>query len=262
MALRRPRRRIPDIAINVLKPYKACGYRTVWSNWFKADIGSLDGDHFARIPACAGTEMNGQIGLFVAALLMPVVLVPGMQQPPPPGPPNPPDRLDEILRQTATTKAVDKTAQRAIAYSRAFAESGEKRLQSGESFAAGRMAEAADAMLQVAEHQQHLRTGGGPKGPPRPLPIQDQLQRTYFKIQQADYFLSQAHDARAASFPKWSNDFYQLAVRAYERHDLRAADENAKSAEDIVRALENLAQADASPHGGVIPPGAVSKGPL
>jgi len=197
--------------------------------------------------------MNGQIGLFVAALFIPVLFLPGMQQPPPPPvPPKPSDRLAEILRQAATTKAVDKTAQRALAYSRAFAESGEKRLQSGQSFAADRMAEAADALLHVAEHQQHLRTGVEPKGPPPPVPVEDQLQRTYFRIQQADYFLSQTHDARATSFPKWSRDFYQLAVRAYERHDLLAAGENAKSAEDIVRALENLAQAAASPVGGVM----------
>ena len=187
----------------------------------------------------------------MAALLIGVLLPPGIQHPPlPPIPPKPSDRLAEILRQTTATKAVDKTAQLALAYSRAFAESGEDRLQSGQSFAADRMAEAADALLHVAQHQQHLQTGGGPKGPPPPAPIQDQLQRTYFRIQQADYFLSQARDSRAASFPKWSRDFYQLAVRAYERHDLVAADENAKSAEDIVRALENLAQAAASPQGG------------
>ena len=192
----------------------------------------------------------------MVALWIPFVLVPGMQQPPLPVPSKTTDRLAEILRRTATTQAVDKTAQRALAYSRAFAVSGEKRLQSGQSFAADRMAEAADALLHVAEHQQHLRTGGDLKKPTFPVPIQDQLQRTYFRIQQADYFLSQANDARAASFPKWSRDFYQLAVRAYERHDLLAANENAKSAEDIVRALENLAQADASPQG------RISKEPL
>jgi hypothetical protein len=180
-------------------------------------------------------------GLLVAAFSASWLLLGGMQQGPKPS-----DRLAEILRQAATTKAVDKTAQRALAYSRAFAESGEKQLGEGQWFAADRMAEAADALLRVAEHQQHLRTGGEPKGPPPSAPMQDQLQRTYFRIQQADYFLNQAHDSRAATFPKWSRDFYQLAVRAYERHDLVAAGENAKSAEDLVRALENLAQAAAN----------------
>lgn len=189
----------------------------------------------------------------MAVLVISVLLAPCMQQPPtPPNPAKPSDRLAEILRQTATSKAVDKTAQLALAYSRAFAQSGETRLQSGQLFQADRMAEAADALLHVAEHQQHLRMGGEPKGPPPPVPIQDQLQRTYFRIQQADYFLSQAHDSRAASFPKWSRDFYQLAVRAAERHDSVAAGENAMSAEDIVRALENLAQAAASPQGSLM----------
>jgi hypothetical protein len=115
------------------------------------------------------------------------------------------------------------------------------------------MADAADALLHVAEHQQHLRAADGPKGPSPAGEIRDHLQRVYFRTQQADYFLSQSHDSRAASFPKWARDFYQLAVRAYERKDLIAADENAKCAEEIVKALESLAQA-ASPANIPAPP--------
>jgi hypothetical protein len=108
------------------------------------------------------------------------------------------------------------------------------------------MAEAADSLLHIAEHQQHLHTGGGPNGPPPPPLTSDQLQRVYFRTRQADYFLAQSHDPRAASFPKWATDFYQLAVRAYERKDMVAAGENARCAEEVVKALESLAQAAAS----------------
>jgi hypothetical protein len=85
--------------------------------------------------------------------------------------------------------------------------------------------------------------GGGPKGPPPAEEIKDHLQRVYFRTQQPDYFLQQSQDPRAASFPKWARDFYQLALRAYDRKDMIAADENAKCADELVKALENLAQA-------------------
>lgn len=181
----------------------------------------------------------------------------------PPGPPKPPGpriapRLGEVRRKLDSIKPVDINAQRALDYGRGFLASAEKASQSGQQFTADRMVEAADALLHVAEHQEHLRSGGGPKGPPAPKEIQDHLQRVYFRTQQADYFFREAKDSRAASFPKWARDFYQLAVRAYERRDWIAADENAKSAEEIVRALESLAQA-AAPAG--IPPPSPPKPP-
>jgi hypothetical protein len=172
----------------------------------------------------------------------------------PPGPPKTPgasNRIANIRRKLDSTKPVDINAQRAVEHARGFLASAEKASQSGQEFTADRIAEAAGALLHVAEHQQHLRSGGGPKGPPPAEEIQDHLQRVYFRTQQADYFFRQANDSRAASFPKWARDFYQLAVRSYERKDLIAADENAKCAEEIVKALENLAQAAAP---GDIPP--------
>jgi hypothetical protein len=122
--------------------------------------------------------------------------------------------------------------------------SAEGAARSDQPFRADRLAAAADALLHVAEHQQHLRRGGGANRPPSANAIQDQLQRVYFRTQQADYFFNQSHDARAHSFPQWARDFYQLAVRDNERRDFIAADENAKSSDDVVRALENLAQAE------------------
>lgn len=173
------------------------------------------------------------------------------QHPPPLGPPGPPkpagpeisDRLADIRRKLSSTKAVDVTAQRALQYSHEYLESAEKALRSGQSFVADRKAEAADALLHIAEHQQHIRKGGGPNGPPPAEEIRAHLEQVYFRTQQADYFFREANDAKVASFPKWARDFYQLALRAYDRKDLIAADENAKCAEEVVKALENLAQA-------------------
>ncbi|MDQ2777057.1 MAG: hypothetical protein M3Y57_19365 [Acidobacteriota bacterium] len=186
--------------------------------------------------------------LYKPVLLLAAVALLWAQQPPPrPRPPKPPGpAISDIRWQLNATKPVDVTAKRALQFSHVYLARAEKVVRSGQLFTADRLAEAADSLLHIAEHQQHLRTGGGPKGPPLAPEIQDHLQRVYFRIQQADYFLQQSHDSQAVSFPKWARDFYQLALRAYDRKDMVAADENAKCAEEVVKALENLAQA-ASP---------------
>lgn len=173
-------------------------------------------------------------------------------QPRPAGPPKPVKpgasmRLAEVRQKLDSAMGVNLTSQRALEYGREFLASGEKALRAGQDFKADRLAEAADALFRITEHQEHLRSGGGPKNPPPADLLRDHMQRVYFRTQQADYFFDQSHDPRAASFPKWARDFYQLAVRAYERNDLVAADENAKCAEEVVRALESLAQAATPP---------------
>ncbi len=152
-------------------------------------------------------------------------------------------RLPDLRRRLDSAKAVNVTAQRALEYSRIFLTSAEQAYRLGQQFRAGRFAEAADALFHVAEHQSHLQAGGGPKGAPPADTLGEHMQRVYFRTQQADYFFRQSHDLRAVSLPKWARDFYQLAVRAFERNDAIAADENVKCAEEVVRALESLAQA-------------------
>ena len=156
-----------------------------------------------------------------------------------------PNRLEEIGARANSIQPVDATAKRAVEYSRMYLKKAQAAQGQRQQFVADRLADAADALLRVAEHQQHLRTGGGPKGPPPAPNIQSHLQRAYFRTQQAGYFFEQSKDRQAAALPDWAHAFYQLAVRAYDRQDLLAAEENAKSAEDIVKALESLAQAAA-----------------
>lgn len=178
----------------------------------------------------------------------PVMLAILWGQAEPPRPPQPPEarlevRLADLQRKLESTKAVNVTAQRALQYSRDYWDKAEKARRLGQLFRADRLAEAADALFHIAEHQEHLRTGGGPKGPSALETLPDHLQRVYFRTQQADYFSHQSQSREAAAFPAWARDFYQLALRAYERRDGVASDENAKCAEEVVRALESLAQA-------------------
>jgi hypothetical protein len=203
----------------------------------------------------------GQLGFLMATVVWLWAQAGHLAPAKPPGPETA-NRIDDLRRKLASTRAVDVTAERAIGYSRTFLVSAENARQSGLSFKADRLTDAAGALFHVAEHQQHIRTGGGPAGAPPAASVEDHLQRVYFRTQQADYFLSQAHDARAQSLPRWARDFYQLAVRAYERKDLVAADENAKCADEIVKALEDLAQAATRAGIPVPPPAPPPKPPL
>jgi hypothetical protein len=84
--------------------------------------------------------------------------------------------------------------------------------------------------------------------------IEDRLHRVYFRTQQAEYFFRQSHDSNADGLPRWARDFYELAVRAYDRKEWVSADENAKCADEVVNALENLAQAAGISDGPPAPP--------
>lgn len=116
-------------------------------------------------------------------------------------------------------------------------------MEAGKGFKADRLTEAADSLVHVAEHQQHLAERKHGPRPPPPPDLADHLARVYFRTKQADYFLRQSNDGRASELPKWARSFYQSAMADYERKDFARADENAKSSEEVVKALENIAQA-------------------
>lgn len=191
---------------------------------------------------------SGKWAWLVAGLALGSLFPFALPQPPPPRPPRPPlqkdvpERIKTITQKLTSMAPANTTAERAIAYSRTYLQAAEKEGARNQWFAADRLTGAADSLLHVAEHEEHLTRGGGPKGPPPAEKIKEHLQRVYFRVKQADFFLRQARDQRANALPKWAGDFYQVALRAYDRNDFVAADENAKCAEEVVAALEHLAQ--------------------
>lgn len=161
------------------------------------------------------------------------------QQPEPPAPPPPkPLRIEDVSRKLARTRAVNQPAKEALMEARQFLRSAKEAERKERAFVAGRYAAAADAMIRVAEHQQHLNVVRGPGRPE----VARHLERAYFRLQQANYFLAQSHDAGARSLPGLARGFYEEAVKAYDAGNYSAADEWAKCVEDTVAALENLAQ--------------------
>ncbi len=191
------------------------------------------------------------------------------------------DRLADARQKRDRTRAVDTTAQRALEYSKVYLDRAEKSLKSGQPFVCDRLLSTADSLRHIAllreqlhepdRTQEHDRSPAPdavhevdrPRGPDRfhegPVSSAGALEWVYFRVQQADFFFEQSHDTEAKSFPKWARDFYQLATRDIERQDMVAAEVNARCAEEVVRALESLAQAAAPmpppPDGGPHQPG-------
>jgi hypothetical protein len=153
----------------------------------------------------------------------------------------------------AEVRATGPTEEKLLALARMYLERSDQ-TESQNRFAAGRDLVAADALVHAAEHQQHIGQRPEPE-PPSKQEVAHHLERVYFRLQQADYFVRQSFDTNAKSIAKFARQYYQNALRAQDRSELRRADECAKSADDLMRALESLAQA------AVLPPPALGPRP-
>ena len=167
---------------------------------------------------------------------------PGRGPAPPPGGPPPPGGREAVQRRLADAKPADATGKNILALAKVYLARSEQERSSP--FAATRFLVAADALSQAVEHQQHLFQKGGPP-PPGRAELTRHLERVYFRLQQADYFVKQSVDPNAETIAGFARRYYQEALRAGA--DLRTADECAKSAEELMRALESLAQSTAPP---------------
>jgi len=164
--------------------------------------------------------------------------------PPLPGGPPPPGGRQGVRQRLTEAKPAGEPSRKILGLARAYLEKSES-LESGSPFAASRVLVAADALIRAAEHQQHLQQKGGP--PPVGSEIMRHVERVYFRLQQADYFVKQSADPNAPSIADFAREYYQGALRATDKGDLRTADECAKSTDELMRALENLALSTALP---------------
>jgi hypothetical protein len=193
-------------------------------------------------------------GILSCAVARPIA----SQQAPPPAPPPPPGgptapKLDsvKVLEHLETARHdlenmkaggqdVDvllKAAHRAL-------DAASEKVKVKNYFGADRRIAAADAFRRAAEHPMHVTEG--PRGPvPQAPEIADHLQRVYFRLQQAEYFAGASGDPDAKALPPVARRFYDEARKAYDSGNWFTADEYAKSADDTIHGLENLAQAAA-----------------
>ena len=70
------------------------------------------------------------------------------------------------------------------------------------------------------------------------------LERTYFRIQQGDYFVRQFPGASGPQFARLARRVYQLARAAYDEREYARVRLLSQASQDVVMALERLAQAE------------------
>lgn len=173
----------------------------------------------------------------------------GPRPPKPPLGPHPGERLPELRRRFERLRPVNEAARTAIGLSGYFLQRAEQAETDNKRFQADRYASAADAQIHIADRQQHsgIEPLAHARGSVTPREaVARHLERAYFRLQQAAYFLSQSRDAHAKDLPQTGRQFYESAAQAYDKGDYLQAEADAKCVDDTVRTLEELAQA-ASP---------------
>lgn len=160
-----------------------------------------------------------------------------------------PDRLDRLRQQLEGVRSPDAERQTLLSHSGAYANKAEQIWRTQQPHIADRTLAAAEALFHASDHLQHLTDASGPPPPLQPHPenAARHLAQVYFRTREADYFLQEIHDNTASPLVLLARQYYQRAAQSYDRSDFRGADEYGKTAEEVVKALENLAQAATLP---------------
>jgi hypothetical protein len=154
------------------------------------------------------------------------------------------DHLEKVRRQLENAKPNGPEIETLVKAAHRALDAASEKVRAKDYFGAEQRIAAADAFRRAAEHPGHVAEG--PKGPvPQSHEIADHLQQVYFRLQQAEYFADSSGDADAKALPPVARRFYEDARKAFDAGNWFTADEYAKSADDTVHGLENLAQAAA-----------------
>ncbi len=106
-----------------------------------------------------------------------------------------------------------------------------------------RLARAADALLEASEEILDARRTEQEEDEDDRREAALDLQRDYFRIQQADYFAKLSGEPEAGTYIKHARALYQQARQAFDAGEYDRAETLGDAASYIVRALEYLAQA-------------------
>jgi hypothetical protein len=152
------------------------------------------------------------------------------------------DRLERLRRQIAEPGAADPERQVLLSHSGIYADKADQLWRAAQPYIADRTLAAAEALFRASDHLEHLKELAGPP-PPSAGEIPRHLAQVYFRTREASYFLQEIHDSAASPLLPLARQYYQRAVQSYDHSDFRGADEYGKTAEELVKALESLAQA-------------------
>lgn len=154
------------------------------------------------------------------------------------------EKLEELERKLARRQAQAGAApEHSFLHSRAAAVLERARQARKDAYVFDRLLRAADDLLEASEELFESRQAApeGREDEQREAALE--LQRYYFRVRQADYFGGMSREPDAGLYVQHARSLYQQARSAYDARQYRRARKLGEAAEEIVSALEKLAQA-------------------
>jgi hypothetical protein len=114
------------------------------------------------------------------------------------------------------------------------------------SYLLDRLESAMDDLLDASEH---ILESSDERGSRRETTDEENrrtakdLERTYFRITQGDYFAEQSRESNATEYVLTARRLYQQGRAAYDAADYRRSRRLAEAAQEVISGLESLAQA-------------------
>jgi hypothetical protein len=154
------------------------------------------------------------------------------------------EKMQELRRKLARRTALPSPGEeQQFLHARAAALLDRLKTSEQDRYVFDRLSRAADDLLEASEEIEESRQGEGRPEAGARQEAARQLQRDYFRVQQADYFAGLCGEPDAASYVKHSRALYQQGRSAYDAGQYRRARKLGEAAALIVSALERLAQA-------------------
>jgi len=145
-------------------------------------------------------------------------------------------RLDRELKTVASSAELDFIRERARELiTRAAAEP-------ANSYKYDRLEDAIDDLLDAGEHLAQLLRHGDQKDTEGQIKTARELEATYFRVTQAEYFAGLSKDRHAGQYVKIARSLYQSARREYDSGRYWRARRYSDASSELVKTLEDLAQ--------------------
>jgi len=154
------------------------------------------------------------------------------------------ERIQELRRKLARRAALPSPSEeQKFLHARAAALLERMKPSAEERYRFDRMGRAVEDLLEASEEIEEARQEEKPARPQDRQEASRDLQRYYFRVQQADFFAGLCGEADAAAYVKHSRALYQQGRSAYDAGQYRRARKLGEAASLVVSALERLAQA-------------------
>jgi hypothetical protein len=145
------------------------------------------------------------------------------------------NRIDDVMLRNADAKEL-------IKRSRVYIARAETALANHHSAFAGSLSEAADALSRALDHAARSKDVSRTDYPSQKR-LSDRLDTVGLRVQQANYFQKLGGDSTSKALVGLARRYNERARDAYRHGKRRETDEYTTTADEIIRALEYIAQA-------------------